>query len=83
MILKLDFEKAFDTVEHNSILLVMQHMSFPDTWIHWIRLIFSSGTSAVLLIGVPGKKIVAKEVYEIVAKEVYDRVILSPRCCLS
>ena len=75
MILKLDFEKAFDTVEHNTILPVMQHMGFPDTWIHWIRLIFSSGTSAVLLNGVLGKKIVAKEVY--------DRVILSLRCCLS
>ena len=75
VILKLDFEKAFDTVEHNTILSVMQHMGFPDTWIHWIRLIFSSGTSAVLLNGVPRKNFVAKEVY--------DRVILSPYCCLS
>jgi len=60
VILKLDFEKAFDTVEHNTILSVMQHMGFLDTWIHWIRLIFSSGTLAVLLNGVPVKKICCK-----------------------
>ena len=60
VILKLDFEKAFDTVEHNTILSVMQHMGFSDTWIHWIRLIFSSGTLAVLLNGVPRKKIYCK-----------------------
>ena len=69
VILKLDFEKAFDTVEHNTILSlmqhmgilsVMQHMGFPDTWIHCIRLIFSSGTLAVLLNGVPRKKIYCK-----------------------
>ena len=60
MILKLDFEKAFDTVEYNTILSVMQHMCFPDTWIHWIRLIFSSGMLAVLLNGVPVKKICCK-----------------------
>ena len=56
MILKLDFEKAFDTVEHSAILSVMQHMGFLDVWLKWIRSILVSGSSAVLLNGVPGKK---------------------------
>ena len=34
IILKLDFEKAFDKVEHPAIIQVMQHMSFGKKWLH-------------------------------------------------
>jgi hypothetical protein len=55
VILKLDFEKAFDKVEHQWMLNIMKSKGFPRRWLIWIRMIFSSGTSAVLLNGVPGK----------------------------
>jgi hypothetical protein len=55
IILKLDFEKAFDTVEHSTILLMLQHLGFPDRWISWIHCILSSGSSAVLLNSASGK----------------------------
>ena len=55
IILKLDFEKAFATVEHSTIILMMQHMGFLDRWLSWIQCILSSGSSAVLLNGVLGK----------------------------
>lgn len=53
--LKLDFEKAFDKIEHEAMLRIMQKKGFSPTWISWMRDIFSSRTSVVLLNGVPGK----------------------------
>jgi len=54
IILKLDFTKAFDTIEHNTILLMMRSLGFPEIWINWIERILISGSSSILLNGVPG-----------------------------
>jgi retron-type reverse transcriptase len=62
IILKRDFEKAFDKVEHEVIIQVLQHKGFPLKWLKWIRDILASGTSSVLLNGVPGKVFIAKGV---------------------
>jgi hypothetical protein len=53
--LKLEFEKAFDKVEHKAILQVMKQKGFPERWMQWIQGILNSGTSSVLLNGTPGK----------------------------
>jgi hypothetical protein len=55
VILKLDFEKTFDKVEHEVIMRVMKHKGFGPKWLQWIKMIMNSGTSAILLNGVPGK----------------------------
>jgi hypothetical protein len=55
IILKIDFEKAFDKVEHQVILDVLRARRFPDKWVNWIKGILSSGTSSMLLNEVLGK----------------------------
>lgn len=55
MILKLDFENAFDKIEHGAMLNIMEKMGFGAKWISWMKLIFSIGTSLVLLNGSPSK----------------------------
>ena len=60
IILKLDFEKTFDRMEHTAMLNLMQTKGFGGTWLSWMHSIFSSGTSSDLLNGVPGKKFCCK-----------------------
>jgi retron-type reverse transcriptase len=53
LILKLYFAKAFDSIDHSTMLKIMSHMGFDNKWMKWTEQIFSSRKSAVLLNGVP------------------------------
>jgi hypothetical protein len=55
VILKLDFKKAFDRIDHEVVPKVMQYKGFDQKWNMWMKMIMESGTSAILLNGVPRK----------------------------
>jgi hypothetical protein len=55
IILKLDFEKAFDKIEHEVIHQVMQGKGVGPKWIRWMKMIMTSGNFSILLNGVPDK----------------------------
>jgi retron-type reverse transcriptase len=60
IILKLDFTKAFDTLEHAAIIQVMQHIGFSKKWLDWTQKILHTASIEVLLNGVSGKNINCK-----------------------
>lgn len=53
VLLKLDFEKAFDTVNWNFLVDVLEHVNFGAKWILWIKSIFQSIHISVLVNGSP------------------------------
>jgi hypothetical protein len=52
---KLDFEKAFDLVEHSMVTAMLRAKGFPDQWVTLVNDLFSIATSSVLLNGTAGK----------------------------
>jgi hypothetical protein len=60
LILKLDFAKDFDTVEHSAILQIMSALGFLERWLNWMNSLLSSGISSILLNGTPGRRFKCK-----------------------
>lgn len=49
IILKFDFEKAFDKIEHEVIIQFLKQKGFSEKWISWIRGVLNSGSSSYSL----------------------------------
>ncbi|XP_039134322.1 uncharacterized protein LOC120271710 [Dioscorea cayenensis subsp. rotundata] len=55
MLLKIDIEKAFDTINWNLILATLQRMCFPDIWIKWIESCLTSTSFSFFINGRPSR----------------------------
>ena len=55
MLLFLDFEKAFDIVDHTFMLDVLDRMAFPVEFLNWIKLSYSSAKSSVRINNINSK----------------------------
>jgi len=53
MLFKVDFKKAYDSVEWNYFDVVMGKMAFPVLWQKWIKECVSTATASVLVNGSP------------------------------
>ena len=54
IVLKLDFRKAFDSVNSDALITILRHRGFPPKWCDWLLDILHTGKTAILLNGIPG-----------------------------
>jgi len=62
MCLKVDFEKAYDSVRWDFLYDMLSRMGFHCVWINWIRACMESATVSVLVNGVPLRSLNLQEV---------------------
>lgn len=60
IVLKLDFHKAFDYVNWDSLHKILIYRGFSPNWCVWILGLLQTGKSSILLNGVPGKWITCR-----------------------
>jgi len=59
--LKLDFRKAFDSIEWSALDAILEAKNFPLKWREWVLNILTTSQTAVLLNGTPGRWINCKK----------------------
>lgn len=60
IVLKLDFQKAFDSVSWDALLQILAARGFGDRWIRWISTLLHSSSSRVMINGQLGEKIISQ-----------------------
>ena len=55
VLLKLDFQKAYDTINLESMELVLKEMGFDSKWRKWIRTCTTTASISILINGAPSK----------------------------
>lgn len=53
LLVKIDFSKAFDSINWNFLIDIMIQRGFPNRWIRWVRDLLGSATSRVVINGEP------------------------------
>lgn len=53
---KIDFAKAFDSINWHFLKEAMRCMKFPEKWIHWMSSFFSTARPSIMINGSPIKE---------------------------
>lgn len=61
VVLKVDFEKAYDCVNWSFLRYILHRMGFGDLWISWIMECVSSASTSILVNGSPTKEFRLKQ----------------------
>lgn len=56
LVLKLDFEKAFDTIDRDFLFHLLEKLNFYSRWIKWLSTILKTIRTSVLVNGVPTRE---------------------------
>ncbi|KAJ0445513.1 putative RNA-directed DNA polymerase [Helianthus annuus] len=56
MIFKVDFQRAYDSLNWKFLFKVMEYLGFPDKWVKWISGCLKSGRGSVLVNGSPSNE---------------------------
>lgn len=59
MLIKIDMEKAYETINQNVVLVTLSWMCCPPIWTSWIKTYISSGRFSFLINGQPSKQFFA------------------------
>jgi len=57
LLVKLDIQKAFDSVRWHYLLSLLSRLGFPVRWRDWIAALLTTSSSQLLLNGIPGESI--------------------------
>lgn len=60
VVLKLDFEKAYDKIEWSVVLDILAAWGFPNKWLAWIRDCITTAKASVLINGEHGNRILCR-----------------------
>jgi hypothetical protein len=60
VVLKIDFEKDFDTLDHEAIIQIMRAKGYPELFLTWVKEVLSSRSFSILVNGVPGNSFSCK-----------------------
>lgn len=55
-VLKIDFEKAYDTVDWEFLLYMLRRLKFGEKWVQWIKACLASASVSVLVNGSPSEE---------------------------